>query len=121
MEDRQPIRNVRETRSKAVFLPLVFCSLAWRQRRPLCTNRHRPNGPLSAGELRKIFGSPLGSFILQILTILVASRACGLILRRLGQPRVMGEIIAGVCLGPPLLEPVWTGSSRGADCRGLSV
>jgi Kef-type K+ transport system membrane component KefB len=60
-----------------------------------------------AGELRKNFGSPLGSFILQILTILVASRVCGLILRRLGQPRVMGEIIAGVCLGPSLLKAVF--------------
>ena len=60
-----------------------------------------------AGELRKNFGSPLGSFILQILTILVASRVCGLILRRLGQPRVMGEIIAGICLGPSLLKAVF--------------
>jgi len=60
-----------------------------------------------AGELRKNFGSPLGSFILQILTILIASRVCGLILRRLGQPRVMGEIIAGVCLGPSLLKAVF--------------
>jgi Kef-type K+ transport system membrane component KefB len=60
-----------------------------------------------AGELRKNFGSPLGSFILQILTILVASRAFGLILRRLGQPRVMGEILAGICLGPSLLKAVF--------------
>ena len=60
-----------------------------------------------AGELRKNFGSPLGSFILQILTILIASRVCGLILRRLGQPRVMGEIIAGVLLGPSLLKAVF--------------
>jgi Kef-type K+ transport system membrane component KefB len=59
------------------------------------------------GELRKNFGSPLGSFILQILTIIVASRVCGLILRRLGQPRVMGEIIAGICLGPSLLKTVF--------------
>jgi Kef-type K+ transport system membrane component KefB len=60
-----------------------------------------------ASELRKNFGSPLGSFILQILTILIASHVCGLILRRLGQPRVMGEIIAGICLGPSLLKAVF--------------
>lgn len=58
-------------------------------------------------ELRKNFASPLGSFILQILTVLVASRVCGLILRRLGQPRVVGEIIAGICLGPSLLKAVF--------------
>jgi len=55
------------------------------------------------GELRKNFGSPFGTLILQILTILVASRVCGIVLKRLGQPRVMGEIIAGICLGPSLL------------------
>jgi Kef-type K+ transport system membrane component KefB len=58
-------------------------------------------------EVRKNFESPLGNFILQILTILVASRVCGLLLRRLGQPRVIGEIIAGICLGPSLLKAVF--------------
>jgi Kef-type K+ transport system membrane component KefB len=48
-------------------------------------------------------GTDFGTLILQILTILVASRLCGLVLKRLGQPRVMGEIIAGICLGPSLL------------------
>jgi Kef-type K+ transport system membrane component KefB len=55
-------------------------------------------------ELAKNFGSPLGGLIVQILTVLVASRVCGLILHRFGQPRVMGEIIAGICLGPSLLK-----------------
>jgi Kef-type K+ transport system membrane component KefB len=58
------------------------------------------------GELRKNFCSPFGTLILQILTILVASRLCGVVLKRLGQPRVMGEIIAGICLGPSLLGVV---------------
>jgi hypothetical protein len=57
--------------------------------------------------LRKNFSSPIAGFVLQVLTILVASRICGLILRRLGQPRVMGEIIAGICLGPSLLKAVF--------------
>jgi Kef-type K+ transport system membrane component KefB len=55
-------------------------------------------------QLRKNFGSPLGSLMLQILTILVASRLCGMAFRRLGQPRVMGEILAGILLGPSLLK-----------------
>src|SRR5215212_1355651 len=58
-------------------------------------------------ELRRNFNSPVASFILQILTILVAARVCGLLLRRLGQPRVMGEILAGVFLGPSLLKAVF--------------
>ena len=58
-------------------------------------------------ELRRNFNSPVASFVLQILTILVAARVCGLLLRRLGQPRVMGEILAGVLLGPSLLKAVF--------------
>ena len=47
-----------------------------------------------AEQLRKNVGSPLGSLMLQILTILVASRLCGMGFRRLGQPRVIGEILS---------------------------
>jgi Kef-type K+ transport system membrane component KefB len=40
---------------------------------------------------------------LQILAILVASRVAGRLVSGLGQPRVIGEIIAGIMLGPSLL------------------
>lgn len=59
------------------------------------------------GGLADNLRSPLASFILQILTILVAARLCGLVLRRFGQPRVMGEILAGILLGPSLLKPAF--------------
>jgi Kef-type K+ transport system membrane component KefB len=55
-------------------------------------------------QLSKNFGSPLGGLILQILTILAASKLCGIAFRRLGQPQVMGEIVAGILLGPSLLR-----------------
>src|SRR5579871_4024949 len=35
---------------------------------------------------RKNLNSPFGGLILQILTILAASRACGVVFRRFGQP-----------------------------------
>jgi len=41
-------------------------------------------------------------FFLQLTVILVVCRAVGLAVRRLGQPQVVGEMIAGVCLGPSL-------------------
>lgn len=41
--------------------------------------------------------------LLQIATILVASRAIGLLFRAFGQPQVVGEMIAGIALGPSLL------------------
>lgn len=40
--------------------------------------------------------------LLQILIIIAASRAMGALLRRLGQPAVVGEIAAGIFLGPSL-------------------
>lgn len=62
---------------------------------------------VTLGDLRRNFNSPVAGFVLQILTILVAARVCGLLLRRLGQPRVVGEILAGVLLGPSLLKAVF--------------
>ncbi|HET7767214.1 MAG TPA: cation:proton antiporter, partial [Chloroflexota bacterium] len=41
--------------------------------------------------------------IVQIGVVLVASRLVGLVFRRIGQPQVMGEMAAGVMLGPSLL------------------
>jgi Kef-type K+ transport system membrane component KefB len=39
----------------------------------------------------------------QVLTVLLATRACGLAVRPLGQPQVIGEMLAGILLGPSLL------------------
>ncbi len=42
-------------------------------------------------------------FFLQMVVILIACRAVGWLGRKLGQPQVVGEMIAGVLLGPSLL------------------
>jgi len=42
-------------------------------------------------------------FFLQMVAILLACRAVGWLGRKLGQPQVVGEMIAGVLLGPSLL------------------
>ncbi|WP_158168360.1 cation:proton antiporter [Mycolicibacterium smegmatis] len=42
-------------------------------------------------------------FFLQLAVILMACRLAGLVARRIGQPQVVGEMIAGVILGPSLL------------------
>jgi Kef-type K+ transport system membrane component KefB len=49
-------------------------------------------------------------FFLQLAIILAACRLVGLLARRIGQPQVVGEMIAGVLLGPSLfgmLAPEW--------------
>lgn len=45
--------------------------------------------------------------VLQVAVLLLAARACGEISTRLGQPAVIGEILAGIILGPSLLSGVF--------------
>jgi Kef-type K+ transport system membrane component KefB len=46
-------------------------------------------------------------FFLQMAVILAACRGVGWIAQRLGQPQVVGEMVAGVMLGPSLLGLLW--------------
>ncbi|MBN2661068.1 MAG: cation:proton antiporter, partial [Tannerellaceae bacterium] len=47
--------------------------------------------------------SPLGILLLQIITILITARAVGWLFQKIGQPTVIGEIVAGILLGPSVL------------------
>jgi Kef-type K+ transport system membrane component KefB len=49
------------------------------------------------------FGHPLSLLLIQIIVILIISRIFGWIFKKIGQPTVIGEIIAGIILGPSLL------------------
>lgn len=46
---------------------------------------------------------PLSLLLLQIIVILLTCRIFGILFSKLGQPAVVGEIIAGVVLGPSIL------------------
>lgn len=48
--------------------------------------------------------SPIQQFLLDIALILILARLLGTVARRLGQPPVIGEILAGVLLGPTLFS-----------------
>ncbi len=47
--------------------------------------------------------SPLSILLLQIIVIIIVARLFAAIFRRIGQPPVLGEIVAGLVLGPSLL------------------
>ena len=49
------------------------------------------------------FVDPLSQLLLQLVTVLIAARLTGLLFARLGQSAVIGEIAAGILLGPSLL------------------
>jgi Kef-type K+ transport system membrane component KefB len=49
------------------------------------------------------FKDPLAILLAQIITIIIVARVFGWIFRKIGQPSVIGEIIAGIFLGPSVI------------------
>ena len=45
--------------------------------------------------------------LVQVTALLIAARGLGYLARRLDQPAVVGEILAGILLGPSLLATLW--------------
>ena len=69
-----------------------------------------PHGPVVAGAKTLAPGDYSIHFFLQLVVILAACRVVGWLGRKLlGQPQVVGEMIAGVVLGPSLLGLLFPG------------
>ncbi|MEK6328018.1 MAG: cation:proton antiporter [Actinomycetota bacterium] len=60
---------------------------------------------LTAQETRK-FGETLAVFFLAVVVVMLAARLFGALAVRIGQPRVMGEVVSGITLGPTILGAV---------------
>ncbi len=69
-----------------------------------------PTGPVfgsgQAGGGARVMNELLPHVLLALVVILIASRAVGVVFRRIGQPQVVGEVVAGILLGPSLLGRV---------------
>ena len=52
-------------------------------------------------------GQPFALLLLQLLSILLMARLLGNLFNRMGQPTVIGEIMAGILLGPSVLGYLW--------------
>jgi Kef-type K+ transport system membrane component KefB len=64
--------------------------------------------PVSIAEvLKQNFRSPFSVLVTQIIVIIVMAGLFGRLFRRLGQPPVMGEMIAGIVLGPSVLGLIY--------------
>jgi hypothetical protein len=46
-------------------------------------------------------------FIVQVVLLITVGRGLGEIMQRIGQPSVIGELLAGLLLGPSLLGWLW--------------
>ncbi len=62
-----------------------------------------PSGEqFTATKQRSSFTKLVAAFFLAVLIVLIVARGFGMVAVRVGQPRVMGEVIAGIALGPSL-------------------
>lgn len=57
--------------------------------------------------LRDNLRDPLSRFFIQLILVVLVARVCGSLIGRFGQPAVIGEMVAGIILGPSLLGWVW--------------
>lgn len=64
---------------------------------------HPPNAAPFLEEIQNAFSSPIAIFLFQVIIILITVRLCGSIFKKMGQPAVIGEMAAGIILGPTLL------------------
>jgi Kef-type K+ transport system membrane component KefB len=67
-----------------------------------------PSASLLAN-LRQNFEDPLTRLFVQLILIVLAARVCGSLMHKAGQPAVIGEMIAGILLGPSLMGWLWPG------------
>ena len=67
-----------------------------------------PEPGTSAKPAKKRSGEEtFGRLMLAIAAVILAARLVGALIARFHQPRVMGEVLAGILLGPTLLGAVW--------------
>src|SRR5579871_3012828 len=64
-------------------------------------------GPVLAAQNPDRADQLLTVFIAQLVVLLTVSRIFGEVMQRLGQPPVMGQLLAGVALGPSGLGLIW--------------
>src|SRR5262249_11276079 len=65
--------------------------------------------PASTSMAAEIGGGPDSSvvFLAQVVVLLLVGRLLGEAMQRIGQPAVMGQLIAGVLLGPSVFGVIW--------------
>jgi Kef-type K+ transport system membrane component KefB/nucleotide-binding universal stress UspA family protein len=61
---------------------------------------------VTATEQRESFGHTLASFFIAVAIVMLIARLFGIGAVKIGQPRVMGEVVAGIALGPTIFGAV---------------
>lgn len=88
-----------------VLVPVIAAVLATRYGSPLAPAQPQA-APIAHDAAHDALASPLSRFLLQLLVVLCVAKSAGWVLRRFGQPAVIGEMAAGLLLGPLLFGAV---------------
>lgn len=102
----------------SIVLTLLFVGVVWLSARIGATYYHintQSAAPIVPSSAWRIFtdsvahhgSSTIGLLLLQIIVILTVARLVGVLFRHIGQPQVIGEIVAGILLGPSILGVLW--------------
>lgn len=98
---------MRRTLLPYAVLVLVFLAgIVWLLGRGTRLETRRGVAPATAAAHGTDGTTPLGVLLTQIIVVVIAARLCGRLSARIGQPKVIGEIVAGLLLGPSLLGSV---------------
>jgi Kef-type K+ transport system membrane component KefB len=57
--------------------------------------------------MNEILHKPLALLLCQLIAVVGAAALCGRLFRKMGQPAVIGEMAAGILLGPSVLGRLW--------------
>jgi K+:H+ antiporter len=102
--DARPVRTGRGVLLGTAFTVaaagLILAALAFGTAR-------NPGSPAAAAPPAAGPADPYPRLLIALPVILAACHLLGALFRRIGQPAVIGEIVAGVMLGPSLLGLVW--------------
>lgn len=70
------------------------------------------SGASGGSAAQRVSPDTLFHVLLALVAVIIIARITGLLLRRFGQPMVIGEILAGIMLGPSLLGRVAPGATH---------
>jgi Kef-type K+ transport system membrane component KefB len=78
----------------------------------VAANAHESAILVYFGSLSQNFEHPLSLLLIQIIVIVISSKLLASLMKKIGQPVVIGEVIAGIMLGPSVLGYFWPGVSQ---------
>jgi hypothetical protein len=68
-----------------------------------------PSSERVTANKQREFGKTLAAFFIAVAVVMLVARLLGVVAVKVGQPRVMGEVVAGIALGPTLLGAFFPG------------